>query len=215
MKKISYTILIFFTAAIWGFVGIDQADLVRFSVEGEYPGDNYPIAGEDCEGVPVQFEVYYDGSSTPVILVSGNLLPGSSIPGYITFQWYIDWSTPNLYGGNYRFKIVSLAGYYWNSVLSSNVLTVTGPPVPLVCSVTPNPASGNTPLNDVDVAVAVTSGFSQASKFLVDCDISDGVNYISGPVLTNSSHTFIDVCDYASTGIFTVRGRVEEQGSGA
>ena len=198
-------------------VNAGPGDIVRLSVEGEFP-DFTPTTPPDCSGLPVEFQIYLDGSITPVVRVSGSLSSGSQIAvgNFGSWQWQVDW-IHNLPDGSYRFKVVRLGGTSFNSALSTNLLIITGagpPPPPMVCSINPSPSSGNPPLNSVDMGLAVTSGWMNASRWRVDCT-DDGV--FDEPwfqVTTVPNYTWVDVCSYPSPGVYTVRGRVEEQGSG-
>src|SRR3989338_1318660 len=114
-------------------INVGPGDTVRLSLEGEFPEN--PVGPPDCYGQAVEFDIYRDGSSTPIRRVAGALTVGSSIiPGNLgSYQWYVSWAH-DLSNGDYRFRLVKLGGDPLNSALSTNLLVVTGagaPPINL------------------------------------------------------------------------------------
>lgn len=77
-----------------------------------------------------------------------------------------------------------------------------------VCNVTANPDAGTPPLNNVDADIV---GADFASRYYVDCTNDGTWEYISGILVgaQAENHNVSDVCDYSSSGNYTMNVRRE------
>ena len=185
--------------------------LVRLSLEGEFP--------EGCTNVFVQFEIYPDGSTTPIMTVSGNLSAGSSIiSGNLgSWQWYVDWNH-TLPDGRYRFRAIQLGTTAISSFISTNVLVLTGstvppppppPPPTLAVSISANPTNGISPLfSTITANVSGTATGSIDYNFYCFLPGNPSPQYS----FTSSNISESRLCSYSPAGSYTVRVEVIRQG---
>lgn len=97
-----------------------------------------------------------------------------------------------------------------DSVVNATV-TISGPPAPtLSVSLTANPGSGTTPLTGVDLTATVSGTATGDIRYRFDCT-NDGT-YEVDVTRSESSHTRVDICSYASPGTYTAKVRVDRQG---
>src|SRR3989344_4015432 len=92
--------------------------------------------------------------------------------------------------------------------------TKTKTPTPGACNVTVNttasPSSGPAPLNGIDVTVSVGGTATGSITYYVNCQGNDGSTAEGsfGPTSV-TSHTFTNVCSYATAGTYSIKGRAD------
>ena len=95
------------------------------------------------------------------------------------------------------------------TVTCSTVIDVTPVVIPtLSCSLSANPNSGTSPLNDVDLSATVAGTATGTINYKFDCRNDGSWDYVFDNVSDNPK-TVTDACDYSSTGVYTANVRIE------
>lgn len=86
------------------------------------------------------------------------------------------------------------------------------PPSPtLSCSLSTNPSSGTSPLNDVDLTANVSGTAKGNIVYSFDCTNNGTWDYTSSATSANP-YTKSDLCDYATAGTYTIKAKVTRNG---
>ena len=167
-------------------VSATTGDTVRLSMEGEYwayPGET------SCTGRIAEFEIYRDGSLTPIRYIKGPLSQGPRpvIPGNLgTWSGYVD-GPHDLYDGSYRFRVIKISGITINSYISPNLLTIVnaGASPPLAsCIADFSPASVNLSQSST-LAWSSSNDFDKALQYSCTGNIGSGFTTESGSTVVN------------------------------
>ncbi|MBU4284693.1 DUF11 domain-containing protein [Patescibacteria group bacterium] len=88
------------------------------------------------------------------------------------------------------------------------------PPPTLSCSLSTNPSSGTSPLNDVDLTANVSGTATGNITYSFDCTNNGTWEHVSAATTINP-YTIANLCDYASAGTYTVKAKATRQGVSA
>jgi len=165
---------------------------------GEAPLNNvdfsFNISGSATGDIVYKIDCTSDGVLEKIETVTNNSF---------TAQDVCDYSSP----GNYLVKIdVLRQGLQYQTSLPIVVIEGNG----LSAQVSANPSSGDAPLNDVDVSISVSGTATGTINYKIDCR-NDGT-WEKEVSTTNTNYTAYDLCDYADSGTYSIKIKVEREG---
>ena len=108
--------------------------------------------------------------------------------------------------GNYNVKVrIEREGL----IIQGTINIVVGSVADLAVDFSVNPSSGEAPLNNVDLTAYISGTATGNITYRFDCR-NDG-SWERTYTTSSNSYTAYDLCDYSSTGVYTVKVRVERE----
>jgi hypothetical protein len=165
-----------------GYAPLNDVDLTAY------------VSGTATGNITYRFDCTSDGSWERTVTTSSN--PYTAID-------LCDYSSAGTYTARVRVERGGLSGQDSTETIVQEALTFR-------LNISTAPASGNAPLEDVDILATVSGTATGDITYKFDCT-SDG-SWERTVTTSSTSYTATDLCDYYSTGVYTVKVSAERGG---